>query len=376
MSERPRYHLIDLVRFVAAFMVMIFHYTALGPADVMGGRLRLLAPMDVYPDLYPVTKYWFLGVELFFLISGFVILASALNRSALEFAISRGTRLYPTLWVAVIFTTAVLFFFHGEYFDISLLEFLANLTLLNDYAHIGDIDPVFWTLHMELQFYGCVFLLILLGVVQRVQLWLAAWMGLTICYAIFKQPFFMPWFLPPAYSSYFIAGCIFYLGGQGAYRPFHLIMLALSFALSMFYVPSLAGKFIVNAQTFDGWVCASVITGFYVFMYLISIGWFKVKSSSWVLLLGGLSYPLYLTHHMFARYLIDRFALVINPYILLPGLAAAAMLVAFLIYALVDQRLAKRFRQFLTDTLVRPPYHQKVVSLDSPVNLEKEEPCL
>jgi peptidoglycan/LPS O-acetylase OafA/YrhL len=309
--------------------------------------------MDIYPDLYPVTKYWFLGVELFFLISGFVILASALNRSAIEFAISRGTRLYPTLWVAVIFTTGVLFFFHGQYFNMSLVEFVANLTLLNDYMHIGDIDPVFWTLHMELQFYGCVFLLILVGVVQRVYWWLAAWMLLTICYALFKQPFFMPWFLPPAYSAYFMAGCIFYLGGQQGYRAFHWIMLILCLALSMYHVPALTEQFVENEQSFDRWVCAVIILGFYVFMYFVSIGKFNIKTSATIVLLGGLSYPLYLTHHMFGRYLIDRLAPTVNAYVLLLGLSLLAMLIAFVIYMLVDQRLAKSLRRLLTQVLVR-----------------------
>lgn len=353
MSERQRYHLIDLVRFMAAFMVMVFHYTALGAADVMEGRKRLLAPMDVYPDLYPVTKYWFLGVELFFLISGFVILSSALKRSALEFMISRGTRLYPTLWAAIFFTTAVLFYFHGPYFNMSLMQFFANLTLLNDYMHVRDIDPVFWTLHMELQFYGCVFLLIVCGVVQRVKLWLSAWMGLTICYALFKQPFFMPWFLPPAYSAYFIAGCIFYLGGQQGYRLFHWIMLALCLLLSLYHVPHLVRQFIEVEYSQDQWVCAVIIISFYCFMFLISIGRLNIKTSSMVVLLGGLSYPLYLTHHMFGRYLIDLLAPVVNAYLLLLGLTIAAVLLAFIIYVVVDKRLANYLRVFLTRLLVK-----------------------
>ena len=353
MSERHRYHLIDLVRFVAAFMVMVFHYTALGAADVMDGRKKLLAPMEVYPDLYPITKYWFLGVELFFLISGFVILASALNRSALEFAISRGTRLYPTLWAAILFTTAILFYFHGPYFNISPVDFFANLTLLNDYMHIGDIDPVFWTLHMELQFYGCVFLLIVCGIVQRVHWWLAAWMALTICYAVFKQPFFMPWFLPPAYSAYFIAGCVFYLGGQQGYRLFHWIMLALCVLLSVYHVPALVRQFIEVEHAADQWICTAIILGFYVFMLLISIGRLNIKTSSTIVLLGGLSYPLYLTHHMFGRYLIDMLAPVVNAYLLLLGLTILAIALAFVIYVAVDKRMAKSLRAFLTKLLIR-----------------------
>src|SRR5690606_39636831 len=58
------------------------HYTASGIGNVMNDRYKLLATKDLYPEFFWFTKYGFLGVHLFFMISGFVILASALNRSS------------------------------------------------------------------------------------------------------------------------------------------------------------------------------------------------------------------------------------------------------------------------------------------------------
>ena len=65
-----RFYEIDLLRFVAAFAVVLFHYTFRGAA---GEAFTSVA----YPELAGITKYGCLGVDLFFIISGFVILMTS-----------------------------------------------------------------------------------------------------------------------------------------------------------------------------------------------------------------------------------------------------------------------------------------------------------
>jgi len=50
-------------------------------------------------------------------------------------------------------------FIYGNY-EYSLIQVLANLTMLNDYLGIKNIDGVYWTLQTELKFYACIFLLV------------------------------------------------------------------------------------------------------------------------------------------------------------------------------------------------------------------------
>lgn len=57
-----------------------------------------------YPLLAQPAKYGYLGVELFFMISGFVILMTASNNSLKRFFISRAVRLYPAFWVCCTIT--------------------------------------------------------------------------------------------------------------------------------------------------------------------------------------------------------------------------------------------------------------------------------
>jgi len=106
-ETKHRFYDIDLMRFVAAFSVMLFHYTFRGnAADNM---------FDVaYPIIGLVSRYGFLGVDLFFIISGFVILLTARNRDVRGFVISRIVRLYPAVWFCVTLTFIAITLFGKE----------------------------------------------------------------------------------------------------------------------------------------------------------------------------------------------------------------------------------------------------------------------
>ena len=75
------------------------------------------------------------------MISGFVITASAQNRTGLEFAVSRAARLYPAFWAGLIFTIVIAAVWKNRYCE--LHEFFFNATRLNDYFNINDVDGVY-----------------------------------------------------------------------------------------------------------------------------------------------------------------------------------------------------------------------------------------
>ncbi|WP_347037637.1 acyltransferase family protein [Glutamicibacter halophytocola] len=86
----------DALRITAALIVVFYHYTAWGH-DHWGTK----AP-EFWPVLSEFTRYGQLGVRLFFLISGFVILMSLQGKNVIGFIGSRVGRLYPAYWLAVI----------------------------------------------------------------------------------------------------------------------------------------------------------------------------------------------------------------------------------------------------------------------------------
>ena len=91
---------LDLLRLAAALAVVFFHYFFRGAAAE--GALA-----EGYPAVAPFALYGYLGVNLFFLISGFVIAWSAQGRFWQEFAIARFVRLYPGYLLCMTITFAV-----------------------------------------------------------------------------------------------------------------------------------------------------------------------------------------------------------------------------------------------------------------------------
>ena len=171
LAGRDRLHEIDLLRITAALAVVFYHYTFSGYA----GHLTSVA----FPALSAVTRYGYLGVDMFFVISGFVVLLSAWGRRPHQFTISRIVRLYPAYWVAVTITATVAVTLSHGLFKVTPVQYAANLTMFNSLPNIANVDVVYWTLWAEIRFYALVLVLTWIGitrlrVIAILWLWLAA----------------------------------------------------------------------------------------------------------------------------------------------------------------------------------------------------------
>jgi len=138
--------MLDVLRFFAALSVVFYHMTY---------RLNESA---LFTWLQPFTKFGYLGVDVFFIISGFVILWSAVGRSVPDYLISRVARLYPSFWVAILVTSATMLVIRPERLQ-PLWAIAANFTMLPGYI-VGNhyVDGVYWTLAVELKFYFLILL--------------------------------------------------------------------------------------------------------------------------------------------------------------------------------------------------------------------------
>ena len=183
---------LDLLRFIASISVVFYHFC--GTAN---------SPFGLFTD---ISKYGFLGVPLFFIISGFVITISAEHRTPKKFIIARLIRILPMYWVGL-FLTSIFILLNGNPDNrFSIVNFLANTTLLNQHMDIPNIDGVYWTLQIEIVFYIMMFVLLAIGIFSNVKGWLSLWLLALSTYFVFKQPFFLPYFIPALYASYFIVG--------------------------------------------------------------------------------------------------------------------------------------------------------------------------
>lgn len=135
-STQPRHHRVpalDLLRLLAALGVVLFHYAYRGAAAEGFTTVSL-------PNLAFVAKYGWFGVQLFFVISGFVIAWSAIGRTSIEFAIARAGRLWPAFAACATITFIVTYCFGAPRFETSLAHWLANLTMIAPAFHQPFMD--------------------------------------------------------------------------------------------------------------------------------------------------------------------------------------------------------------------------------------------
>jgi peptidoglycan/LPS O-acetylase OafA/YrhL len=85
-------------------------------------------PQVALPYLASYAQYGFLGVPIFFTISGFVIAYSAEGRTPVGFAIARFSRIYPTFLFCMTLTFATILLLGGTNFQVNLAQWFANLS--------------------------------------------------------------------------------------------------------------------------------------------------------------------------------------------------------------------------------------------------------
>ncbi len=152
MSKRMT--VIDALRGVAALAVILPHS--------VGFFESLESPSWPVRFFFSLSDMGHCGVDVFFVLSGFVI-ASSLSgalitwRFFLNFALRRSIRLDPPYWVAIALMFGYLFLrslVSGQSSGYPpVMQTITHFFYLQDLLGWGDINPVFWTLCIEIQFY-------------------------------------------------------------------------------------------------------------------------------------------------------------------------------------------------------------------------------
>ena len=335
MEVKDRFYEIDLLRFLAALAVVLYHYTFRGFAE--GGY----SPVE-YPILGEVFKYGLYGVQLFFIISGFVILMTESKRDAANFVISRITRLYPAFWVCVSLTAAFIFWKGGEIFQIGVVEYLLNLTMISGFANVKMVDGVYWTLLVEIKFYLLIFVLLVCGQIKRIEWFLVFWLALTVLSLLVPLPKIITFLFLPDWSSFFIAGALFYLIRQSGLNLIRSAMLVMSLLLSLWQnLSEIKHLEVLYKSDFSPYISSAVIVACFTVFLLISLGYTKGLSSQKLIKLGVLTYPLYLIHQNIGFMMFHEFGGSVNRYVLLVALVLVMLVVAWLIHRVIEQPLGR-----------------------------------
>ncbi|WP_084598693.1 acyltransferase family protein [Actinoplanes subtropicus] len=353
-AKKDRLLALDGLRLLCALAVSAYH---LGLAWSIDG----VHPTSSYlpPRVDSVLIYGFLGVEVFFMISGFVICMSGWGRTARAFLASRAGRLYPAFWACVLITTAVMTLFpltdgiplpHR----LTVADIGINLTMLADPLTVPNVDTVYWTLWYELRFYLLFAVVIQFGLTRARILTLgAAWLAASV---VVPTTVPLAQLVMPQYAPYFIAGMTLYLIRRHCPSPAPWMLLAAAWVVSLVRVR----ERVLSANPgfpVPIWPALIIITAAYATLLVIALG----ATDRWTwrrLAVGGaVSYPFYLLHPRIGftmiRYAYDRTGLPV------PLLMAATILTllgaAWSVHRLVERPLGPPLRCLIATGTLRGP---------------------
>ncbi|MBG6093292.1 acyltransferase family protein [Actinomadura viridis] len=331
--SQSRLRELDLLRFIAAAVVMIYHFTGV-PTGAWGQDARTL-----FHEISMVTREGLLGVELFFLISGFVILMSVWGRQVGDFAVSRITRLFPAYWFAV--TLGLVIFLvtgihSGTTGELGVARsYLPNLTMLQDGWHVPKIEVLYWTLWTELHFYVLIAILAAVGLsYARCVIFMTAWL-LAAAFAVEGGGKMINTLLISGWAPFFIAGMAFYLIHRfGSNLILWLIVLGCYGLSTHFSVERPDEPF--KWPGVDEWLIPTILAVLFLVMGLVATGRLRWLSWRGFTVMGALTYPLYLMHETVSRPLIRTLFPYYSKWTVLALAIATSVAASYLVYKLVE----------------------------------------
>lgn len=265
-----RFAELDAIRGIAAFGVVLFHATMF---------VTQMRDYGDFPFHFAIGRW---GVNLFFVVSGFVIYYTLERcRTLGDFAFSRFSRLYPTYWAALILGALSCFVFDKPLW---LTGYAINTTMLQRFVGVGDVDMVFWTLSVELMFYVWMGLVFAAGWLARIVTISLVWLAASAIWSLTREhlPGFVNTFLILEHIPYFIGGMMFMRIQRDGWRREYLVVLAAAVGVATMIagVTGLAVSSVVFA-------CGGLaVSGALIFLATPVLLW-----------LGAISYALYVTHY-------------------------------------------------------------------------------
>lgn len=297
---------IDALRGIACIMVVLHHFGKLSLVNNFGSNMG-----------------W-MGVDLFFIISGLVISLTIKNNTNWKyFLINRFSRLFPTYWICLIISTLSIVVFYNFLNDSILSEnppgfplvklFLANFTMLQYYLDLADIDGSYWTLIIELLFYVFIFLFLilkkkhLLELIGGVCLLLPLAMGIAYkenIFAVYAQKTnrLVPLIV---YFPLFYSGIIFYKIKLEEKTLMRWLLLFFCFCIQLFLFGEFYG---VDNYTINQFIeYALLLTLIYLTFILFVYDKLKFIANKYTIFIGNISYCIYLIHQTLGLHILLPF---------------------------------------------------------------------
>jgi peptidoglycan/LPS O-acetylase OafA/YrhL len=379
---------IDIIRFCAALMVMLFHlaYWSWAPAATL--TKSVTDGIARFPSLAPFVWPGWVGVEIFFVISGFVIAYSASGATPLAFLRSRILRLYPAAWVCATATLiTVLLLGRGD--GDTILQYTHAMTL---WIYEPWIDGVYWTLGVEIAFYVAIFGVLCLGRYGSIPLALGLialasagfWWGLAIdrlfpgilplgfLHDLLASP--MSAFLLLRHGCFFALGGLLWLSQTRRLIPWLACLIALCLLTGALEISDSARPIVAwigdsfgrRAMVYAVWLIAVACVAGAIFANDALHRRFG-RSAGIVKTIGLMTYPVYLLHNIIGAALLKAGVLLGTPPLVALGLAmASVLLLGWLVTRFLEPPIRARLRQVLSPPSAVKPVAPSVEPTPSP----------
>jgi len=337
VATKGHLHHLDGLRGVAALWVVLYHTWTGGHIDNLFAAL---------PDWFAtlVFELGWLGVPVFFMLSGFVIPRSQARKadrdfSPLNFMHRRWRRLSPPYYAAIALTIVVGLAeeqIRDVIFDLpSVLDVAAHLAYLQDLTDRPRIGVFFWTLAVEMQFY--IMFALMKWVAGRVS-WTHASNALLGSALVFSLAW--PFGLTEWGDSrgFFASSWFLFLAGQALFESTRDARWRLP---SLAYVAALVVAMFVNS---DDRVAAGAVTALLLalFIYVDNSPPERLLSTVPAQFLGRISYSLYLIHPAVAGGSFFVAFKVLDPSTATEAIALVAVTIGQIIAAIVFHRLTEQ----------------------------------
>lgn len=269
---------IDALRGIAAIAVVLFHYTT--RFDQLYGHAG--APLASIP-------WGHYGVNLFFLISGYVIyMTLEKTRTVADFVVSRFSRLYPAFWFSVLLTFLFVSALGLPGKEVSAENAVFNLMMFHGLFQVPHVDSVYWTLEVELLFYSLILLAFHFGLAQRIHFVVFGLLLLRLVYFVTKLfiGFDLPWILGHLLIIKFIP---WFAIGIMIYR------LVSNHGTSLLDCSAIVAS-ILSLAIMDSILLSVICLVLSLILFAAATGRLSLLRWGVLVRLGEISYPLYLLH--------------------------------------------------------------------------------
>ena len=299
--------MLDAFRAIAILAVVCFHYL------YRWTPLREAADSSGLGQGYALFRLGTLGVEFFFIISGFVIYMTLEHcRSLPQFFLRRFARLYPAYLLTMLLVFAIGDQWGPPVFHHGWRELAAGLTMAAPHLHAAWIDGVYWSLLVEITFYFWAGLLFLLARGRFESWWCTFALGASL----------LDHWLPGFADNWLIAHSLpFFTAGMYFYRrhvqPARTAALLWWSALACYLL----------TWYWEEWRVHAAIAAMALAFVAMNRGWLNVLAWRPLLLIGEISYSLYLLHENIGITIIRQLRLRLQLPDLLAALAAFAICV-------------------------------------------------